>query len=294
MKRLIAVLSVLILLCTLAGGGSLAQAKSVPQYDNYVALGDSITAGYPLPGFGWQDVHKAKWKLIPNSYAWRVSRAVRAKETSQMAKPGWRTVEMRTMLDKSYPGDTMMRETLPLEEGSTSQLDQKALKKLRHQYRLAIKNADLITVQFGSNDAWKPIQVGRNNLDDPAYVAQIAGIGATCVAGFKVNFDEIIRSIRKLNPDAKLIVVGIYNPFANGALDLGPFTLEYGKVLTDVIKVANAYMEYGCPYADQYEFADVMGIETLNAHHGSPDYVNDPHPTVKGHRQIANKVLAEL
>lgn len=90
------------------------------------------------------------------------------------------------------------------------------------------------------------------------------------------------------------VVLGLYNPVASESLELGPVEVPYGDLLTQAIKVVNAYMKDGCPYADEYEYVNVMGIETLKSHPGSADYVDDPHPTAKGHRQIANRILRVL
>ena len=274
-------------------GCSAAAYAKTPSYETYVVLGDSIATGYQQPTYvEGQNVRKVCWPLIETAYPGVLAKMVSASKTYMMAKGGWRTVELRAVLDKNYFGDAMCRERLPLLEGSSWQPDVKAVATLRHGYRANIKKADLITVQIGSNDVWQPIQVAKRNLDDPGYIAQLAAIEASSVATLKINFDEIIRMLRKLNPDAKIVVLGLYNPVASESLEIGPLEVPYGDLLTQAIRVVNAYMRDGCPYADEYEYVNVMGIETLKSHPGSADYVDDPHPTAKGHRQIAKRILA--
>lgn len=279
----------LVLCCSVAG------FAKTPTYETYVVLGDSVATGYQQPAYvEGQDVRKVCWPLIDTAYPGLLTKKVGAKKTYMMAKGGWRTEELRAILDKKYPGDPMCRERLPLVEGSDWKPDVEAVAKLRRGYRANIKKADLITVQIGSNDVWQPIQVAKRNLDDPGYIAQLAAVEASSIANMKINFDEIIRVVRKLNPTAKIVVLGLYNPVAAESLELGPVEIPYGELLTQAIKVANAYMKDGCPYADEYEYVNLMGIETLKSHPGSADYVDDPHPTAKGHQQIANRVLAVL
>ena len=58
----------------------------------------------------------------------------------------------------------------------------------------------------------------------------------------------------------------------------------------------NNYMQNGSPYASKgyYTFVDTWGISSHMNDPDSPMYRGDNHPTLKGHQQIADRILAVL
>ena len=75
------------------------------RYNTYSVIGDSIAAGYMLPGYKFGGKKKAAWHLQEGSYPWYIARAVGAKKTYQMAHGGYRTSDVRLILDDTYEGD---------------------------------------------------------------------------------------------------------------------------------------------------------------------------------------------
>lgn len=115
------------------------------------------------------------------------------------------------------------------------------------------------------------------------------------------NWDAIVRRIYELNPDVTLICVGMYNPFAHLKLT-GSSLIELGAAADGLVASINAWSYAGSPYANRYIYVDIMGIESMCEELGNTitesSFLNNMelnvHPSVKGHQQIAAKVLAKV
>ena len=114
------------------------------KYNTYSVIGDSIAAGYMLPGYKFGGKKKAAWHLQEGSYPWYIARAVGAKKTYQMAHGGYRTSDVRLILDDTYEGDFINGRRLP-SVGKTREVDWTAMKKLQKEFRGNIAKSDLIT-----------------------------------------------------------------------------------------------------------------------------------------------------
>ena len=104
------------------------------RYNTYSVIGDSIAAGYMLPGYKFGGKKKAAWHLQEQSYPWYIARAVGAKKTYQMAHGGYRTSDVRLILDDNYKGDFINGRRLP-SVGNTREVDWVAMKKLQKEFR---------------------------------------------------------------------------------------------------------------------------------------------------------------
>ncbi|MBQ2436861.1 MAG: hypothetical protein II265_02095, partial [Clostridia bacterium] len=100
-KRLLTVLlaAFMVALCFIP---SLAVSK---QYKNYAVLGDSIPTGYMLPGYQYAGRKKVLWPVVPNSYPTYVAKGVGARRTYMLAHSGYRTADLRRVLDPDFAGD---------------------------------------------------------------------------------------------------------------------------------------------------------------------------------------------
>lgn len=297
-------------------------------YQTYSVIGDSIAAGYMLPGYKFGGKKKAAWHLQEQSYPWHIARAVGAKQTYQMAHGGYRTSDVRLILDDSYEGDFINGRRLP-SVGKTREVDWDAMRKLQKEFRSNIAKSDLITVNIGSNDATQAFavllelveddlsvlqaqaQMGLDPLENLGYTlanvieltansvtaARLVKLETDAFTGFTENFDTIIREIRNLNSHAKIVVMGIYNPVEVASVDTMLTNLQYGQLLTPVFDVFNSYMKYLSPMAKEYTYVDMVDIETyvgIGQFDANPDLLMDAHPTARGHKQMANEVLAVL
>lgn len=298
------------------------------KYNTYSVIGDSIAAGYMLPGYKFGGKKKAAWHLQEGSYPWYIARAVGAKKTYQMAHGGYRTSDVRLILDDTYEGDFINGRRLP-SVGKTREVDWTAMKKLQKEFRSNIAKSDLITVNIGSNDATQAFavlmelveddisilqaqaQMGLDPLENLGYtlahVIQLTGnsiiaarlvkLEADAFTGFSENFDTIIREIRKLNSHAKIVVMGVYNPVEVASIDTMLTNIQYGQIVTPVFDIFNNYMQFQSPLSKEYTYVDMENIETyvgIGQFDANPDILMDAHPTARGHKQMADQVLAVL
>ena len=137
------ILCVLMAVCLLAGllpAGALAETVSTP-YHSYVSLGDSIPAG--RGEFPQQTMRG--FTRIEGIYPTLVADALGA-DFTPLAYCGFRTNEIRWMLDDNYEGDE------DLFRGSQVPLVEPLRSQMRPVFKEAIKNADIITLNIGSND----------------------------------------------------------------------------------------------------------------------------------------------
>ena len=108
MKRFISRTVAVILTCVLAFGSSVcfaadstesADAKKYYDYGTYVLLGDSVASGHN--DLVYVD---SEFKRVENSYGAYVADALGVNYVP-MACPGFRTIDIRYMLEDDYPGD---------------------------------------------------------------------------------------------------------------------------------------------------------------------------------------------
>ena len=180
-----------------------------------------------------------------------------------------------------------------------------------------IKRADIISVQIGSNDALVPALVALGNatnwkseqlvativsgvlrapsfenlqrlnsdlsklwltFDELQATSQLllgGGTDAICEKAYQdaaVNMPQVVAELRALNPDAQIILVGYTNPV--------PLLPEWTQLFRRLNTLAK-------DLADQNENMTYVPIPyTLTA--------TDAHPTVSGHKYIANHILRAI
>lgn len=318
-KRVTALfLSVLFMLSVLSVSGFSAGTEGKP-YRQYTVLGDSIPAGY-----GPYNYEHKGYARIPVSYPALVADKV-AEDMIPLARTGFRTEELRYMLEDDYEGDSYL-----FRIGKTSVED---VYRHRPEYRPAIAGSDLITLEIGSNDILnygmiRAIDASKNTVitnrvreileetgDYGQALTALLSLGGTAesltgiVSGFiqgmwegyrnfTVNWDCIIEDIYSMNPDVTLVAVGMYNPLKTTKLtDVSLITI--GRAFELVSVAMNSYMKQGSRYAGRYLFADVSKTEIYDL----PAFTNGMfmdmllgmvHPTINGHRTMANQVLKAL
>ena len=318
-KKLLAVL-LTVLMVTVCVVPSFAKPKT---YNNYAVLGDSVPTGYMLNGYKFGGKKKALWPVVPGSFPEHVAEGVGAKNTYMLAHSGYRTADIRRVLDPSYEGDYFNGRRLPTEPGSMT-IDEAALRKLRSQVTGYIKKSDLINLHTGGNDAFQFILILRDMLNDDQVALQdlqnlasldleaamndmstLAGNSKTlieiakmeigAIQDFKDHFDAVVKQLHAINPNAKLVVIGIYNPL--DCAKLGGTDLSLGLLIQPIMDIFNNYMENECPYRNYYTLVKPKNLETYvgtGQLFVNPDQPLDVHPTYKGHKQLAEQILAVL
>ncbi len=281
--RLLSLIIVLLLSVTgLSPEVSAAEAQTKAQ-SIYVALGDSITSGYGLESFTNNDV---KNRNSSNNFVTKLGKRL-----------GMKTVNF------GVEGITSSALLSSLKKPSTAE-QKNAVAQIRE--------AGLITLSIGGNNVFIPLlnavndQLGTGKSIFNAGASELQNAilqllfneellnklkgnisaGAEAFAGNDKlhksgELSDIIRTIKDLNPKAKLVVQTVYDP--------------YGFILPDTVGKAidtmNAAIIKQAGGGKNFVVADVgsafkkagKGMQLLNADSGK---TFDPHPTKKGHEVI--------
>ena len=286
MKKIISLILCLFLLFVLFVP-AMAEDDPEPTKLKYVALGDSITAMGDMN----YDSNNRYTDLLASDSDWNMQ---------SFSHNGWRSDELRVMLEDDYDGDAFTKTFLKIYGGSSL----KELQNSRKALRTAIGEADVISIFIGSNDLMGNLlfdMVGHVlDVQDFSSISAVIKKAAknllsvddytqtlfTAEKTFRTNWNHIIYDIRSLNPDAKIVAVGLYNPFSAA----NPVVKLPGRVLSVINSYLDSIIEYiqgDSPYSREYLFADISDMDLLE----SPDGI---HPGLIGHEYIAAQIMATL
>ena len=321
LKRALALLlTVAVLVGALSVGALAATADNVQHYDTYVCLGDSIAEGY---GPDNQDL--VGLKRVSFAYHSYIADAVAADKFYPMARPGGSTSEVLYFLDSTVAYDSSFFR-IPIDETNAE--------ALRIEIQNAVKQADLITLNVGSNDIFtttlfavaavlyaeteipEDVQKMIDNYGDFGQVFQqlilrASKIGrlpevlrtfretfTTAYQQFRSNWNQICKRIYELNPDVTLVAVGFFNPVKTLRLS-GSSVMEIGQIMDSAAVMMNTFVKYNADYAGQYLYADVYNTECYRLLPvDDPEFGNtlvaNVHPTHEGHQYMAQQILAVL
>ena len=312
MKKFIKISLAILLTLSLLAGTFVCFAsaeKTYFEYDKYVLLGDSVASGHDdilyLP---------TEFIRVEGSYSDIVADTLGA-ELIPMACPGFRTVEIRYMLEDDY---TDIDEYLFY--GTD---DPEVMKERIPMYRQNIAEADLITLGVGGNDfgtvlTWIVADIMEEKGINPKLVEKLRELGehagdlgetidkvvdlantmnalpalieavppalAIGMNRFYVNWNKMIGDIYALNPDVTLLVVGMFDNAIKSEEDLivdeaDAAKLNIGQMVVDL---ANVPMKDGAKKYG-YTFVDTAGTICVTYH-----------PTAEGHQHIADRILEAL
>ena len=289
---------------------SSTEEEKEPNSITYVALGDSICAGIGLTTV--QYAHNLmgvdvsfNFKGYPETcYVGQVGKSLNLDRDHaiNLGLPGLTTGDLADML----------------RTGAMPQMNQQAGTYYVYPQMLDyLKRADVISVQIGSNDALVPALVALGNatnwkseqlvatmvsgvLREPSFenlqrlnsdlsrlrltreekqaTTQLllgGGTDAICEQAYQdaaVNMPQVVAELRALNPDAQIILVGYTNPV--------PLLPEW----TQLFRRLNAL---GKSLAAQNENVTYVPIPFAMT-------AADAHPTVSGHKYIANRILRAI
>ena len=287
MKRFTALLLSFLMVLTLCVT-TLATGKSC----EYVAFGDSITSMIVTVDGVSTDFSSIAY---PASTAAKMGWSVR-----NLGATGWRTNELRFILEDDYTGDAFLKEYLPTYSKGRFHMDM--LKTLRDDYRKAIAEADVITLSFGSNDLMGNLDYDLSVID---FYSTMAGLNSESVVekvsslmtfakilsssllkvelNFQENWDCIVRDIRQMNPDVTIIALGLYNLPSKGIAAYGIPESMYDLIRIPLGQI-DKYIRTS-PYHGEYQYVDISEV----TFEGSPD---DMHPGKVGHAYIADQIIA--
>lgn len=323
-KNVISLVLALVMTVSLCVMPAIADNSNAKPYKVYTAIGDSIPAGY-----GPYNYLIKGYDRIPNTYPVYVADAV-AEEYIPLARTGFRTVELRYMLEEDFEGDPPML-------FSMGRMYEEEIALRKPTYEPSIVRSDLITLNVGTNDILSyAFYYAKDKLsNDPTYkkitdalnamlgetddigllfnemfsMANSLGYYAEYFAAFaegiyvgfnglKENWDSIVGDIYALNPDVELLVIGIYNPLKTTSLtsyDIYPL----GKAFQIIVDLANQYLKNTSKYCRQYTFVDVKDTEiyelgAFSDANYQKQMMGLTHPTKNGHQYMANQILKTL
>lgn len=294
-KVLAGTLSAVMILSCVSPNHALAASQSVGADGqvNYLALGDSITAGDNTYVRHISSYLKNRFGIC-NTINWGIS--------------GWTSKDLaNAVTDPSLESYSLIRYAMPHAEVVTIDIGSNDI---------YITTLQVIADCFGCTinelpavgEAWAKKIENATGFMKYIYMMQAMNIAnniksrlnegvemKAALNEYANNLNQIFEVLDEYGPDAKIYVGNIYNPF-NGAADIyiGNMLIldveEYTKMWT--VK----FNQVLAKTASKYKIVDLYN--TIN----KPEYINgdiangdyDPHPNQAGHTAIANKFIASM
>lgn len=276
----------------------------------YVALGDSIVSGVGLPDFKYTAA-AIGIDAAPNFEGYP--------EQCYVSLVGKGLgLDRQHAINLGLPGLTTGDLADMLHTGAMPQMNQQAGTYYVYPQMLDyLKRADVISVQIGSNDALVPALVALGNatnwkseqlvatmvsgvLREPSFenlqrlnsdlsrlrltreekqaTTQLllgGGTDAICEQAYQeaaVHMPQVVAELRALNPDAQIILLGYTNPV--------PLLPEW----TQLFRRLNALSKSLAAQNENVTYVPIPFAMTAT----------DAHPTVSGHKYIANRILRAI
>ncbi|MBT2707091.1 S-layer homology domain-containing protein [Pseudomonas sp. ISL-84] len=151
----------------------------------------------------------------------------------------------------------------------------------KEELKAAIKQANVITISAGANDLLKEAKIDREkgtlNIDPATIKPTLQSIAA--------NYIKILQTIKELNPEAAVYVMGYYFPFPYLSDVQKPQLIELTQTLNKTIQAASATK--GATFVSVYEkFGD-----------DPKPYVPNPediHPNLEGYKLMSEALLESM
>jgi len=161
-----------------------------------------------------------------------------------------------------------------------------------------IKNSELITVEMGNMDVFI-YPMNNSKTATGIDVSKYMGLAIEGYNQFLQYYPKLIKRIQEINPTATVMIVGMYNPYANYT-----FTGTVGKLFYTTLSAMTANLNLKFKYwANQYNtrYVDIMGVsdyfesvsvsderlaQTISWH--------ENHPAAEGHAYIAKCILSAV
>lgn len=172
------------------------------------------------------------------------------------------------------------------------------LSRLDAQVLMEVEDADLITINIGSNDILKAIgfsEILKNQtpITDPVLLAQMQANALQASQDLASNLTSIFAAIRS-NSDAPIFIYNIYNPFPAVDQNVSPFGSFLNTVGGQIAAAVNVEM------ASQSQALSNIGVFIIDAYsafdgnQSSYVFPMDIHPTPEGHAALATITTQKL
>lgn len=315
----------------------------------YVSMGDSMATGMGLTGYdnyGYQTKVPESYpyklalalNLNPQTYY------------NQLAGGGLRAEDMRYILDADYtPDDYTLNRTVGelerfLNMGSVDNV------RAYYRSEIAKADLITINLGANNFTTFLTAQMNRVQAGDTAYAIdwsryfdsnvvngvneaktmlasalRTAGMSQANIddmttiiesylyayIGFAFNYTEVLNEIHEINPDALVIVVGVYNPMDAAYIDMGGFRLNVGELLSGLLELANLHYRAYAMLTPNTIFVEIPDTETfLDAMYANGTVTDTSletftyfmqnnsgeamHADANGHEYIKNEILRVL
>lgn len=96
----------------------------------------------------------------------------------------------------------------------------------------AISNADMVILTIGGNDIMKVVKENISDLQLEDFDNQMKE--------FETNLFDVLKSIKKENPDTSIVLVGVYNPFSkwfSNIQEMNQVVEEWNEIGENIIKL---------------------------------------------------------
>ncbi|MEI2665603.1 SGNH/GDSL hydrolase family protein [Rossellomorea sp. LJF3] len=151
------------------------------------------------------------------------------------------------------------------------------LKRLKKEdVKSSIKESDLVMITIGGNDVMKIFRENLSHLKLEVFQEE--------KRQYQLRLKEIIETIRSYNPDAGIVLVGLYNPFNTWFSDID-----------EVNQVIHNWNEASIQVLAGYDKTLFVKIEDLFIDAGDTLLYEDYfHPNDEGYKLIADRMFTDL
>jgi lysophospholipase L1-like esterase len=176
-------------------------------------------------------------------------------------------------LEMSLEKDKGIQDAVFYNFGVKGNRSDQLLKKLEtDEVKDVVKNADAVIITIGGNDVMKVVRENFSKLKLRAFARE--------KKIYEQNLTEVLDSIKEVNPNSKIILIGLYNPFLkwfSEITEINAILGDWNDTSQDILK--NYPGTYFVEIADIFENTDDNLLYT--------DYF---HPNDKGYELIAGRV----
>ncbi|MCM3767922.1 SGNH/GDSL hydrolase family protein [Neobacillus niacini] len=147
------------------------------------------------------------------------------------------------------------------------------LKRLQTQeMKTLLKQSDLVILTIGGNDIMKVVKDNFANLEIPVFMNE--------KEVYRNHLTDIFETIVQENPNASIVLVGLYNPFS-----------KWFSNIREMDQIVSEWNKAGQGVVANYPNAYFVGIEDLFLNHDENLlYTDNFHPNDKGYEYIAQRL----
>lgn len=161
--------------------------------------------------------------------------------------------------------------------GIKGQRSDQLLERLKtNEVKESINKADMVLITIGGNDIMKIVSNHISNLQINQFETELVG--------YEKRLNSILSEITTANPDAIIVLIGLYNPFSEWFQEIK----EFDAIMEDWNTAAREVVE-------QYDHAIFVNVSPIFT---NPDenllYEDHFHPNNKGYERISKEVFSAI